>query len=123
MFLEIVSEWADYDINLHAWKPGEHKPSRLLEPSLIIHRSPSAEAVFATAAKRFYDELPDEDKQIFRRLDDPEDMIASIQQHVAQLNSQWTSRLLDACRKIEQFSKAIGHFFKIIDIFVSSHPD
>jgi hypothetical protein len=79
--------------------------------------------VFATAAKRFYDELSEEDKQNFRRLDDPGDMIASIRQHVVQLNSQRTSKLLNACQKIEQFSKAMEPFFKIIDLFVSSHSD
>lgn len=79
--------------------------------------------MFATASQRFYNELSDEDKQEFQTLDNPSDMIASIEQHIADLNSQRTSKLLAACRKIDQFGTAMQPFFKIVDILVSSHPD
>jgi hypothetical protein len=84
---------------------------------------PSASAVFETTAKRFLDDLSEEDKMSFQTLDNAEDMVVSIEQYVMQLKSQRTSRLLDACNKISQFSKNLEPFFKIVDIFISSHPD
>ena len=79
--------------------------------------------MFTTAAKRFYDELPEEDKRQFQAFEDPRQMIASVEQHIESLNSGRTSRLLEACKKIEQFSLAMHPFFEITNIFVSSHPD
>ena len=86
-------------------------------------RLPTDQAVFATAAKRFYDELPEEDKRQFQAFEDPRQMIASVEQHIKSLNSGRTSRLLDAYQKIEKFSLAMKPFFEITNIFVSSHPD
>jgi len=98
---------------------------QLIQPH-IVSMTPemaSAESVFMTAAKRFQDNLPEDDKPDFQILDTPQEMIASIEQHVMNLNSPRTTRLLDACKKIEQFSKTMTPFFNIVDIFVSSHPD
>lgn len=68
-------------------------------------------------------ELSEDDRVAFQALDTAEDMVGSIEQYIEHLNSQRTSRLLGACKKISQFGKAIEPFFKIIDIFISSHPD
>ncbi|KAF8852440.1 hypothetical protein BDZ45DRAFT_730184 [Acephala macrosclerotiorum] len=89
----------------------------------MTDRYRSAEAVFATAAKRFYDELPNEDREIFQTLDNAEDMVASIEQHIVQLNSHRTSRLLEACKKLDHFRKSMDPFFEVVNIFVSTHPE
>jgi hypothetical protein len=107
------------------WKPSELPSPYSRTSSLTVFRFPSAAAVFATAAQRFYDQLSQDEKENFQSLDNPSDMIASIEQHIIVLKSQGsrTARLLNCCRKIEQFSKAMEPFFKIVDMFISSHPD
>ncbi|KAM3064767.1 hypothetical protein ACMFMF_011762 [Clarireedia jacksonii] len=50
-------------------------------------------------------------------------MMTLIERQTAKLKTHRTSRLLKACEKIQYFSKAMSPFFKITDIFVSSHPD
>jgi hypothetical protein len=50
-------------------------------------------------------------------------MITLIERQIKNLSSHRTSRLLEACKKIQQFGKAMSPFFNITDIFVSSHPD
>lgn len=79
--------------------------------------------MFATAAKRFYEELSNEDKLNFQEIENAEDMVASIERNIVQLNSQRTSRLLDACKKVDNFRKSMDPFFRIVDIFVSTHPE
>lgn len=92
--------------------------------SLIIRRcDASAQAVFATAAERFKLGLSEEDKQNFQFTNNAEDMIDSVEQYIKRLNSHRTSRLLDACKKINEFGKAMEPFFNIVNIFVSSHPE
>lgn len=63
--------------------------------------------MFATAAKRFYEELSNEDKLNFQEIESAEDMVASIERNIVQLNSR-TSRLLDACKKSGQFQAVYG---------------
>ncbi|PVH88665.1 hypothetical protein DL98DRAFT_648024 [Cadophora sp. DSE1049] len=98
---------------------------RVIYSVLLISRvgSLSAEAVFTAAAKRFYDELPEGEKDSFQRLDNFTDMIDSIEQQIRSNNSPRTARLLNACKKIDQFGKSMEPFFKIVGIFVSSHPE
>jgi hypothetical protein len=86
-------------------------------------RYQSAEALFVTAAQRFYDELSEEDRAVFQTLDKAEDMVTSIEQHIVQLNSHRTSRLLDACKKVDHFRKSMEPFFEVVNIFVSTQPE
>ncbi|KAH9206918.1 hypothetical protein DL95DRAFT_469157 [Leptodontidium sp. 2 PMI_412] len=79
----------------------------------------SAEVVFATTAKRFYEELSNENKLNFQEIENAEDMVASIERNIVQLNSR-TSRLLDACKKVDNFRQSMDPFFRIVDIFVST---
>jgi hypothetical protein len=79
--------------------------------------------VFATAAERFKEQLTLEDRINFEMIGNAEEMITSIETQIGNLNSHRTSRLLEACKKIDRFGKAMSPFFKITDIFVSSHPD
>lgn len=48
-------------------------------------------------------------------------MVASIEQHIVQLNSHRTSRLLDACKKVDHFRKSMEPLFEVVNIFVSTH--
>jgi hypothetical protein len=88
-----------------------------------LARFPATETIFATTAQRFYDELSEEDKANFQSIEDPEEMIISIKHYIGQQNSPHTTRLLRVCQKIDTFRKAMEPFFRVIDIFVSSHPD
>lgn len=76
-----------------------------------------------TAAARFVEELPEADQAIFQTVNNSQDMMASIEQHILTLHSPHNNRLVSACEKIDQFGKAMEPFFKIVTIFVSSHPE
>jgi hypothetical protein len=97
--------------------------SRLHILSHGFDRFPAAQAVFDAAAKRFYDALSEVDKTAFQKISDPEEMVESIKQRIQQQNSQRTTRLLKICEKIALFGQLMKQYFKIVDTFVSSHPN
>jgi len=51
-------------------------------------------------------------------------MIKDLEEYINGIASrQATRRLLEGCKKIDQFAKAMEPFFKITDLLVSSHPE
>jgi hypothetical protein len=50
-------------------------------------------------------------------------MVTLIKEHIKSLRTERESKLLDACKKIDRFGKALEPFFKILEIFVSSDPN
>jgi hypothetical protein len=81
------------------------------------------ESIFDSAAKRFEDDLPAQEKVIYQRVESPDQVVSSIKKHISRLNTRNESRLFKACKKIDRLSNALEPYFQIIGIFVSSHPD
>jgi hypothetical protein len=81
------------------------------------------ESIFDSATKRFEEDLPAQERTLYKRLDGPKQLVSSIEEHVSHLKTKNESRLLQACKKIYRLSNAIVPYFQIIGIFVSSHPD
>jgi hypothetical protein len=80
-------------------------------------------SIFDSAAKRFEEDLPAQEKALYKRLEGPKQLVNSIKEHVSHLKTKNESRLLQACKKIDRLSNAMEPYFQIIGIFVSSHPD
>lgn len=83
-----------------------------------------AEAAFAKAAQDFRNSLSDEEKASFQAFQDSESMIASLRDHINQLDAQKNRpRLLKSMSKVDAFCLRMKEYFRIIDLFVSSNPE
>jgi len=68
-------------------------------------------------------ELSDQERASFKRVESPQQMIDSIQGHIAQLGTKDESRLLNCCGRIHRLGRALKPYFQIIELLVSSNPE
>jgi hypothetical protein len=79
--------------------------------------------VFNTSFEDFKDSLSEEDKVAFQTCRTAEELIGSIQAHIASATLRYHGRLLAACKKIDAFGQTLQAYFQVVDIFVSSNPE
>lgn len=84
------------------------------------------EFMFAAAIESFLGNLSESDEANFKSFDTPDAMIKDLRDRLSQatkIDRGKTSRLLNACTKVDAFCKKLEPFFVAIGILVSSHPE
>jgi len=82
----------------------------------------TAEKIFTEAALSFRSDLPEEDKDSLTT-ETAESLVEFLTNYIDNLNTPHRSRLHNAISKVTSFAGALGPYFKIVELIISSHPE